>query len=123
MSELEQLRPFVECLRQLRSLQGQFQRSASNPARREELVPKIRDARALADNTAELLRAVLETTVEGDTQYAAQLFVTWQKVREAHREAFATKRQTAYETLRRYESALDKMLRAYKPNSFITKSA
>lgn len=122
MSELPQLAPFVTSLRQLRTLQGQYTSASRNPQRREELKPLMREARTIADANGELLRAELEITTEGDTLYAAQLFILWRKVKEAHTAAYRDKYQSQFEKLRKLESDLDKMLRQYGKPKPSTKS-
>lgn len=82
----------------------------------------MREARTIADANGELLRAELEITTEGNTVYAAQLFILWRKVKEAHTAAYRDKYQSQFEKLRKLESDLDKMLRQYGKPKPSTKS-
>jgi hypothetical protein len=113
---LEQLPPFIRALRQSRSLQFQYQRAVKNPTRRAELVDLMRDARTLADNTAEALRYALEQLPSDDPTHAEAraILKQYQVVQERSRAAFSTKFQSAFEALREQERHLDAMLRTFK---------
>lgn len=110
---LEQYPPFLAALRTLRGLQTDYARAKNNVARRDELKPLIRDARAVADTAAELLRAGLESLTENsaDLVPVKALFIQYKAVREAHRQAYSGKFQSAFDKLRDEEKKLDKLLK------------
>jgi len=111
---LEQLPPFIRAVRHSRSLQFQYQRAIKNPSRRLELIDLMRDARTMADNTAEALRYALEQLPADDHADARAILKQYQTVQGHSRTAFSTKFQSAFDVLREQERRLDAMLRTFK---------